>query len=96
MRFACNYAVRMPKHLQVRDVPDNIHRKLKARAALEGRSLSDYVLDELRIIVNRPTMEELKKRIAELEPVDLGGESIVEAIQAARDERDEQISKWLS
>jgi plasmid stability protein len=44
--------------IQVRNVPEDLHRQLKARAAGQGRSLSDYVLDELRVAANRPTMGE--------------------------------------
>ena len=93
MRIACNYAVRMPKHLQVRDVPDDIHRKLKARAALEGKSLSDYLLDEIKLIVNRPTMEELFKELESLEPVDIG--DTVELIREIRDERTRELDERL-
>lgn len=42
--------------IQVRNVPEQLHRQLKARAAQEGRTLSDYVLDELRVAAGRPTM----------------------------------------
>jgi plasmid stability protein len=44
--------------IQVRNVPEDLHRQLKSRAAGQGRSLSDYVLDELRVAANRPTMGE--------------------------------------
>jgi plasmid stability protein len=44
--------------IQVRNVPEDLHRRLKARAAGQGRSLSDYVLDELRVAATRPTMDE--------------------------------------
>lgn len=44
--------------IQVRNVPEDLHRQLKARAAGRGRSLSDYVLDELRVAATRPTMGE--------------------------------------
>lgn len=49
--------------LQVRDVPDDVQRVLKQRAARAGQSLSEYVLGELRRIVERPTIEELTERI---------------------------------
>jgi antitoxin FitA len=49
--------------IQIRDVPDDVHRKLKARAAAEGRSLSDYVLVEIKRIARTPTPEELDERI---------------------------------
>jgi plasmid stability protein len=49
--------------IQIRDVPDDVHRTLKARAASEGRSLSDYVLDEVTRLARTPTPEELDERI---------------------------------
>lgn len=61
---------RMPT-LQVRDVPDDLSRVLKARAARAGQSLSEYVLGELRVIASRPTIDELTERIAARGPVDL-------------------------
>ena len=42
MRFACEYALYMSKMIQLRNVPDVLHRRLKARAAIEGMSLSEY------------------------------------------------------
>ena len=72
--------------IQVRNVPDAIHRKLKARAALAGMSLSDYVLAELRRSLDRPTKEEILTRIASRDPVRLS-ESIVDAIRAEREGR---------
>ena len=55
--------------IQVRNVPDSLHRKLKARAAMEGISLSDLVLKEMEHIAERPTMKELFERIASRTPV---------------------------
>ena len=59
----------MPKMIQLRQVPDDLHRKLKARAALEGLSLSDYLLSEVRRVAERPTVAELRTRIAQRTPV---------------------------
>ena len=59
----------MPKMIQLRQVPDDLHRKLKARAALEGLSLSDYLLAEVRRAAERPTVAELRTRIAQRTPV---------------------------
>jgi plasmid stability protein len=59
----------MPKMIQVRNVPDSLHRKLKARAAMEGISLSDLVLKEMEHIAERPTMKELFERIASRTPM---------------------------
>jgi plasmid stability protein len=53
----------MPKMVQIRNVPDSLHRKLKARAAMAGQSLSDYLLAELEGIGSRPTRGELLARI---------------------------------
>lgn len=59
----------MSKMIQLRHVPDDLHRKLKARAALEGLSLSDYLLREARHSAERPTLVELRQRIAARAPV---------------------------
>jgi plasmid stability protein len=53
----------MPKMVQVRNVPDALHRKLKARAAVAGQTLSDYLLTELERVASRPTREEMLTRI---------------------------------
>ena len=57
--------------LQIRNVPDDLHRRLKARAAHLGMSMSDYVLREIERLLDRPTREELYARIARLPPIDL-------------------------
>jgi len=59
----------MPKMIQVRNVPDALHRKLKSRAALQGLSLSDYVLREMERVAEVPTMKEMVERLAKLPPV---------------------------
>lgn len=59
----------MPKMIQIRNVPDDLHRRLKSRAALRGMSLSDYLLHEIRQVAERPTFEELLARIATRSPV---------------------------
>ena len=51
------------KMIQVRNVPDEIHRELKVRAARQGVSLSDYVLELARRDVERPTMQEWLDRV---------------------------------
>jgi antitoxin FitA len=50
-------------------VPSDLRRELKARVVLEGMSLSDYVLRELRQAVDRPTLDGMRKRLASREPV---------------------------
>ena len=57
--------------LQVRNVPEPLHRVLEAKAATEGSSLSDFVLAELELIAKRPTSRELRQRLRLREPVHL-------------------------
>jgi plasmid stability protein len=61
----------MATMIQIRNVPDDIHRKAKARAALAGMTMSEYILQELRKALERPTRNELLARIAELPPIDV-------------------------
>ncbi|HVO81266.1 MAG TPA: hypothetical protein VMT28_11070 [Terriglobales bacterium] len=55
--------------IQLRNVPDALHRGLKARAALAGMSLSDYLLAEIKEIAERPTLAELRQRLQRRKPV---------------------------
>ncbi len=59
----------MAKMVQIRNVPDNVHRTLKARAAQAGMTLSDYLLAEVQQIAELPTLEELTERIRRRSPV---------------------------
>jgi plasmid stability protein len=59
----------MSKMIQLRNVPDSLHRMLKARAALAGMSLSDYLLMEIKEIAARPTLTEFRDRLRKREPV---------------------------
>jgi hypothetical protein len=73
--------------IQIRNVPDYVHRTLKARAAREGVSLSDYLLSELEDLTARPTPEEMRDRLEARESV-LEGESSLDVVRAVRDARD--------
>ena len=76
----------MTAMIQIRNVPDALHRQLKSRAALAGMSLSDYLLSEIRQVAERPTLDELRarlKRRTEVTP------SVAPA-QAVRAQRDRQ------
>jgi plasmid stability protein len=59
----------MAKMIQVRHVPDALHRTLRARAARAGMTLSDYLRGELAQVAERWTVDELRERLAALEPV---------------------------
>ena len=70
MHIACEYVGRMA-NLQVRNVPKDIHQALKAKAAMNGSTLSDFLRAELAIIAQRPTARELRERLRQREPVQL-------------------------
>jgi plasmid stability protein len=72
--------------IQIRNVPDALHRRLKSRAALAGMSLSDYLLGEMREVAERPTLSELRARLEQRQEATL---SLAPA-QAVRAERDRQ------
>ncbi len=74
----------MSRMIQLRNVPDALHRALKARAAMAGMSLSDYLLTEIREIAERPTLSELRQRVERRQPVRLP----VPAAAVMRAERD--------
>jgi plasmid stability protein len=76
----------MPKMIQLRNVPDQLHHKLKARAALEGVSLSDYLLAEIQRAAERPTLTELRQRLRSRSRVT----PAVAPAKAVRDERDQR------
>ena len=72
--------------IQIRNVPDDLHRELKSRAALAGMSLSDYLLNEIREVAERPTLAEMRERLARLSRTN-PAESAAEAVRAERDSR---------
>jgi plasmid stability protein len=76
----------MTAMIQIRNVPDALHRQLKSRAALAGMSLSDYLLDEIRRAAERPTLDELRARLESRSETTLS----VEPAEAVRAERDRQ------
>jgi plasmid stability protein len=59
----------MGRMIQVRNVPEVLHRSLKVRAATAGMSLSDYLLGELREIAERPTLAEFRERLHTRRPL---------------------------
>lgn len=76
----------MPVMIQIRNVPPELHRRLKARAALAGRSLSDYLLEEIRRLAELPTPEEFRARLRRRSAVKTDI-SLAEAVRAERDSR---------
>jgi antitoxin FitA len=80
------------KMIQIRHVPEDVHARLKARAAAAGMSLSDYVLRELTWMASRPTWDEVFEEIDREGPI-LKGEGVdtVELVRELREERDREL-----
>jgi len=74
----------MSKMIQLRNVPDGLHRRLKARAAMAGMSLSDYLLAEIKEIAQRPTLAEFRERLHQREPISVP----IDSARLVREERD--------
>lgn len=76
----------MSKMIQLRHVPDALHRQLKARAALSGLPLSDYLIREVKKIAERPSAEEMQARLRSREAF-RGKTSLAELVRQERDSR---------
>ena len=76
----------MSKMIQIRDVPEHVHTVLKARAASEGMSLSDFIKRELERVAERPSLREWLERTQEAKPI-LGKRSAAQVIREMRDAR---------
>jgi hypothetical protein len=83
MRFTCYPRKTMPSMIQIRNVPDELHRELKVRSAQSGMTLSDYLLRELRGLAVRPTMQEWLTSSRDWKPL----ESAVSPAEAITTER---------
>jgi plasmid stability protein len=76
----------MSKMIQIRHVPDGLHATLKARAALAGKPLTDYLLAELRRFAEYPTPDDLAARLVQRDQTKLRT-SPAKAVRAERDRR---------
>jgi antitoxin FitA len=74
------------KMIQIRNVPDDLHRRIRIRAAEQGKSMSDYLRDEIASAVEVPTLSEVRTRIAGRDRVVIS-EAPADAIRAERDAR---------
>jgi antitoxin FitA len=83
MRSTCSNVDSMSVMIQIRNVPEDLHRHLKARAAMSGMSLSDYLLKEIGAVAARPTMEEMRARLATRSRVE-SSESTADIIRTMR------------
>ena len=78
----------MPKTIQVRHVPDEIHRQLKVKAAQRGQTLTDSLLPELERLATMPSQQELLERLMARPTRDLGDVSVSEIIRRERARED--------
>ena len=76
----------MSKMIQLRDVPEQMHGELKARAAREGMSLSDFIKKELEHTLERPTMREWLERARKQKPIPTK-QTAAQIIRELRDSR---------
>ena len=81
--------VTMGSYVQIRNVPEEIRRALKARAAARGESFNTYLLNLLEREASRPTVAEVLDRAARRSPG--SDESVVETLRAARAEREKEL-----
>lgn len=86
MLGTCDNVASMAKMIQIRNVPEPIHRTLKTRAAQAGMTLSDYLLAEVQQVAERPTIDELTERIQRRSRLGVKGSSAT-VIRKHRDAR---------
>lgn len=90
MLCACDTLFHMAKMIQIRNVPDELHRTLKVRAAQAGMTLSDYLLAEIEQVAEKPTLSDMMERLRGREPVELDEppEATIRRMRDADDPRD--------
>jgi antitoxin FitA len=77
--------------IQIRHVPEDVHRRLKERAKGEGMSLSDYLLQEVTLLSTQLSWEELFEEIDRDGPALTEDSDTVEEIRRGREERDREL-----
>lgn len=82
--------------IQVKNVPEELHDAIRRRAAKQGLTVSQFVLETLRREMAFPTMDEWLDEVATHEPVDLQGLDVAELIRQIREERDEELFRRFS
>jgi hypothetical protein len=93
MCYTCNTLERMgSKMIQIRHVPEDVHARLKARAAKAGMSLSDYLLREITFLANRMTWDEYFDMVDREGPIATGVDW-VEVIREGREERERELEE---
>jgi plasmid stability protein len=75
-------------NVQIRNVPDDVHRRLKERAAGNGQSLNEYMLEQMREIARLPTIAEMTERLRARSSTPYDGPSAAEIAAIVREDRD--------
>ena len=90
MLGTCDNLFYMSKMIQIRNVPDDLHRTLKVRAAKAGMTLSDYLLSEIEQVAEKPSLREWLEMVGRDEPVELDEppEVTIRRMRDADDPRD--------
>ena len=70
--------------IQICNVPEALHRRLKSRAALAGMSLSDYLVSEIKEIAEKPTLDEMRELLHQRESISIP----IDTARLVREERD--------
>jgi len=98
MQLACIdgdcYPYGMAVHLQIRDLPDDLHHTLRQRAAIRGLSLRQYALEVLQEHCSQPTLDEWLDGLSRLTPVRLSTPA-AEAVRQAREAEDAALTDAL-
>lgn len=89
---ACDNVAHMSKMIQIRNVPEDVHRTLKARAARAGMSLSEYLLKEIEQFAALPTFDEWWREVQADGAVKLTEDS-AEAIREEREARTKHLAR---
>jgi antitoxin FitA len=79
----CDNALRMSKMIQIRNVPDDLHRTLKSKAAQRGMTLSDYLLEMAEREATQVSLDEMLERLARKPPRSVGS-AVEDVIREAR------------
>ena len=85
----------MNKHIQIRNVPDALHSRLKQRAAQQGLSLSDYLRAEMERLAMLPTINEWVAKVRTRPSAGISAEDIVRSVLDARENRTDDILRTL-
>lgn len=86
---------RMSTHVQIRNLPPALHRKLKVRVANHGTTITSYVRDLIERDLSTPSMKEWSDMVRERTPVTIPADELVSAIHQDRAARDEQLRQGL-